>query len=453
MSYPPDFSYFEQFTNFEKTTGTRRDFHLQRMKKLLEDFNNPHEGISFVHIAGSKGKGSTGAYIAALMADASGEAIGIYASPHVHDYRERIRSALPGMTDYRSGFFPDAAYQHNIDKIKQHLNNHSHPPPTTFELLTLLSFLLFRSQRVSWAVIEVGLGGRLDSTNVIHPRLAVITPLEIEHSHYLGTTISSIAREKAGIIKTAVPVLSQTQEQVAQQIIGSCAAEQGSACYFYDSFSTTKKLKQFRSMLTQDAAYLHSNACLAYAAFLLLQESVGPGEKTRFKLAPQQAAMSIAHTTLAGRFERRLISSPKRQGAPKEVLLDAAHTPASIHSFLSAVATRRRLQPDKSLTIIFSALEDKNCQAMLQQIIPACDNLIVTGCGNFKRCNMEDLSRLATRIIVATRIMEGTTATKPAFSLIADPATAFRHALDSDENDIIAICGSFYLLGEIYKTL
>ena len=442
---PPDFSYFEQFTNFEKKNGSLRDFRIEGMLSLLDDFQNPHEGICFVHVAGSKGKGSTAAFTAALLADSLRKPVGIYSSPHVYDYRERIRSALPGMSNYREGFFSEELYSRGIERIRQYLERRRNAePPTTFELLTLLALLLFRSRKLSWVVMEVGLGGRLDATNVIHPRLSIITPLEVEHSRYLGNTIAEIAREKSGIIKAGVPVLSQRQELRARQVIEKRARELAAPCHFYDELGEDLP-ETFSAALRQGAGYLEDNACLAYAAFRLLAESGIKPDSELHRLPPLLAAESINRTSLPARFERRLISSRRYPGFHKEVFLDAAHTPSSLSAFLSGLESVRKKQPEKTVTAIFSALEDKDHSGMLKRLIPACDDLIITGCGSFKRCNVDELIR------IAHRLRESISGAR--LSVIVDPVTAFYNMIDSEKNDIIIVCGSFYLLGEIYRTV
>lgn len=230
-----DFSYFEQFSNFEKSPARSPAFQLERMASLLEDHDSPQENMAFVHIAGSKGKGITSAFMAALLSTALGETVGIYSSPHVHDYRERIRMALPSVTDYRRGFFPTEVYTDGIERIKKQHGVAEDRGATTFELLTLLALLIFRSQKISWAVMEVGLGGRLDSTNIILPRLSIISPLELEHCQYLGNSIEEIAWEKAGIIKAGIPVLSQNQKPEAARVIARRAEELASPCFFCHS--------------------------------------------------------------------------------------------------------------------------------------------------------------------------------------------------------------------------
>lgn len=436
-----DFSYFEQFSNFEKSPARSPAFQLERMASLLEDHDSPQENMAFVHIAGSKGKGITSAFMAALLSTALGETVGIYSSPHVHDYRERIRMALPSVTDYRRGFFPTEVYTEGIEQIKKQHGAAEDRGATTFELLTLLALLIFRSQNLSWAVMEVGLGGRLDSTNIILPRLSIISPLELEHCQYLGNSIEEIAWEKAGIIKAGIPVLSQNQKPEAARVIARRAEELAAPCFFCHELIGSPRYKEFLAALKQQVPYMRENAGLAYMGFTILAEqNIVP------ELSPRQAAEIIGHCTLRGRFEKHLLSplKPGKQGQ-KLVFLDAAHTPNSITAFLAGLEPVRKNYPQKTCTIIFSALEDKDCRTMLEKIMPACDDLVITGCGNFKRANTAELARLATVTAEKMRL--------PLPHLIANPLTAFHKTIENDKNDIVVVCGSFYLLGEIYKAL
>ncbi|MGI9255404.1 MAG: bifunctional folylpolyglutamate synthase/dihydrofolate synthase [Salinispira sp.] len=445
-----DFAYFEQFTNVEKSTRASVKFRLDRMVTLLGDFADPQNNMALVHVAGSKGKGMTSAFTAALLADALGEPVGIYASPHIEDYRERIRLSLPAMTDYRDGFFPAAVYEEGITRIQRYLKNRS-MQPTTFELLTLLAFILFRAQKIHWAVIEVGLGGRLDSTNVIEPQLCIITPLEIEHSQYLGNTIEEIAGEKAGIIKQGIPVLSQKQDAAAERVIRKKAQELKAPCYFFTDFAHTEKYPPFNTVLTPP--YAHENACLAYLAYHLLQKHSLQKHSQRnmpvLNLNPEQALQSIGRTVLPGRFEQHNLSirtnRKGEQAVQKPIIMDAAHTPASIRAFLTGLKIIRNQHPEKTLTIIFSALEDKDCRTMLEYIMEVCNILIITGCGSFKRADITELTEIARQIAE----------NKPRIKLrvIHEADKALHTVLESSENDIVAICGSFYLIGEMHRAL
>jgi dihydrofolate synthase/folylpolyglutamate synthase len=193
------FAYIESFTNFEKkTTMVEREYRLDRMRFLLSSFGNPERAFKTIHVAGSKGKGSTAAFAASILA-ASGEKTGLYTSPHVASYRERIT--------VNGEEYPDGAYVSAVGRIRDFVESMDEADfpggtsPTTFELLTLLGFLMFKESSCRWAVIETGIGGRLDATNLILPEVSVLTPIELEHTDILGSTIAAIAREKAGIIK------------------------------------------------------------------------------------------------------------------------------------------------------------------------------------------------------------------------------------------------------------
>jgi dihydrofolate synthase/folylpolyglutamate synthase len=213
------------FANVEKGQDIGR-FRLDRMEALCRLLGNPERSFRSIHAAGSKGKGSVCAMMAAIL-EASGRKTGIYASPHVYDWRERVTTP--------SGPFPDEAYleagealMEVVDRWTGDASLESLGMPTFFELMTALAFLVFRSQGCSWAVVETGLGGRLDSTNVIVPEASVITPIELEHTEYLGDSIPLIAAEKAGIIKAGRPVFLSSLRPEARRVMEEAAALRGS---------------------------------------------------------------------------------------------------------------------------------------------------------------------------------------------------------------------------------
>lgn len=219
--------HIEQFTNLEKSVNyTVRTYRLDRMYALLEHFSRPQDDFMSIHVAGSKGKGSTACYIAQGL-KALGHRTGLYSSPHVATYRERF--TLAGM------FFDDHFLLSTANDMITGLEDfhfqeeYGYSEPTTFELLTLLGFLLFSRSGCEYAVIETGLGGRLDATNVILPIISVITPIELEHTNVLGDTIELIATEKAGIIKQTVPVVMGLQRfEQTRRVISGRAEERGS---------------------------------------------------------------------------------------------------------------------------------------------------------------------------------------------------------------------------------
>src|SRR4051794_26122956 len=216
--------------DFERTINVpypQRDFRLDRMRRLLARLGDPQHGLRVVHIAGTKGKGSTAAAIASILR-AAGSRTGLYSSPHLDGVEERL--AIDGEP------CPPHELAALINRIRPVIEIMDREPldgpsasnrPTYFEIITSLAFLRFAEQNVEAAVVEVGLGGRLDSTNVCQPLVAVITSISFDHMQQLGNTLALIAREKAGIIKPGVPVVSGVTESEPREIIAAIARNRG----------------------------------------------------------------------------------------------------------------------------------------------------------------------------------------------------------------------------------
>lgn len=223
MIQPPDYQaaldYIFNYTDYERRPipYSERTWDLARMHQALAALGDPHRRPRFVHIAGSKGKGSTAAMVEAALR-ASGLRVGFYSSPHLHTVRERIR------VDGR--LIGQAELVGLLERCRPAIE--ATPGITTFEILTLLAFVHFAEQEVSWAVLEVGLGGRLDATNVVTPAVSVITPISFEHTAVLGNTLAQIAWEKAGIVKPGVPVVTAPQEEEALAVIAEVCRQRGS---------------------------------------------------------------------------------------------------------------------------------------------------------------------------------------------------------------------------------
>ncbi|HYN88535.1 MAG TPA: Mur ligase family protein, partial [Ardenticatenaceae bacterium] len=215
MNYQAALDYVWGLVNFEThPPETRAPYTLDRFRDFLSRLGNPEQAILAVHIAGSKGKGSTSAMIEAVLR-AAGYRVGFYTSPHLHTPLERIR--IGGQMIPEDEF---AALVARLRPVAGSLDE-----VTTFEFLTALGFVYFAEQKVDVAVIEVGLGGRLDATNLVNPLVAVITPISLEHTKVLGGTIEEIALEKAGIIKPGIPVVSAPQTETARAVLLQTAAE------------------------------------------------------------------------------------------------------------------------------------------------------------------------------------------------------------------------------------
>ncbi|RPI93911.1 MAG: bifunctional folylpolyglutamate synthase/dihydrofolate synthase, partial [Chloroflexi bacterium] len=218
QSYADAIDYLYSFINWEVERHIRNApgvMTLERPREVLAAFGNPHERYPVIHITGTKGKGSVGAMCASTLT-ASGLKSGLYSSPHLQDFRERFR--IDGQM-----IEPDA-FTALVNQIRPVLD--SVADITWFEATTALAFLFFAQQKVDMVVAEVGLGGRLDATNVVTPAVSVITSLSYDHTHLLGDSLESIAREKGGIIKPGVPVVSAPQAPGALDVLSGIASEQ-----------------------------------------------------------------------------------------------------------------------------------------------------------------------------------------------------------------------------------
>ena len=227
------YRWLDGFINFEKRPH-KKTFSLEVIGYYAALFSNPQTTYKCVHIAGSKGKGSVAAMLSALLTEA-GYKTGLYTSPHVNDFRERITE--------NGRFFSDSAYLEAFRAVREsimpHIGKETEPQPSWFELVTLAAFVLFRQERLDWAVFETGMGGRLDATNIVQPEITVLTPIELEHCEYLGHTIPLIAAEKAGIIKAGVPVFCSRQQPSALEIFKERAAALNAPLFYLPDFIET----------------------------------------------------------------------------------------------------------------------------------------------------------------------------------------------------------------------
>jgi len=335
----------------------KADFSLDRMFALMEALGNPQATYPIVHIAGTKGKGSVAALCASALT-AAGYRTGLYTSPHLEDYVERIQ--VDGSPLTHEGL---AAL---VDEVKPAVARI--PKLTTFEITTAIGFLAFARQNVDAAVIEVGLGGRLDATNVVTPRVSVITSLSMDHTAVLGDTLAKISGEKAGIIKEAVPVVSAPQKEEALEALLRVARERSAPVTLvgrdvtFEAQGASLDGQEFR---IQDmefkipllGSYQVLNAAVAYAAL-------------------KQSGLNVSDAALQEGFSR--VKWPARfEVARREppVVFDSAHNE---DSFARLRETLERHFPSRQVYLILGASEDKNLAGMLRVMKPLIRELIVT---------------------------------------------------------------------------
>ncbi|RKX85413.1 MAG: bifunctional folylpolyglutamate synthase/dihydrofolate synthase [Spirochaetes bacterium] len=437
------FSFFEARTNLEKGIplgNPNRVYRLDRMKALCGAFGNPQESFRSIHLAGSKGKGSTAAYIAALLTSA-GRRVGVYASPHLLNYRERFR--IQGEN------FPETAglstAQMLIKKLPEIEGNlPGEGGATTFELLTLFAFLLFRDSGCDTAVLETGLGGRLDATNVISsPEAVVFTPIEREHTEILGNRLKDIAEEKAGIMKS-VPyrglAFSASQHFITRQVIKRKAAEtgmkllelplslhsitMGQTSDTEDRFSwqlSWKNGNQELISLSMGGRIQANNAALALMVVRELESGFCGGSK------------ALTEVSLPGRFQFL-------QHHPA-VVLDGAHTPRSVAALAEAFIRITAEDDDIRPILLFGSVEGKDHQSMARKLCggsnPCFREVIISTPGTFKPSN-------------PAVVAESFRKTGVDVTLIPEPEEAWEAAAERSQGvRPILITGSFFMAGEI----
>lgn len=369
-AYQQALDYLYSFVDYSLTRNLRNlpeKFNLDRMRALMERLGNPHQKFPVIHVAGTKGKGSTAAMIAGAL-QAAGYRVGFYTSPHLIEFTERVqvnRQEIP----------PEAVVA-IVEQLKPHVA--AIPELTTFELTTAVGFVYFASQAVDVAVVEVGLGGRLDATNVVTPLVSVITSISYDHTSVLGNTLAAIAGEKAGIIKPGRPVVIAPQKEEARRVFVEIAKQRNAPLTQVGidvTFSAGEHSLDGQSFqvspngpagapfaLTIPLLGPHQveNAATAYTALLAAREQglVVPDEAIRRGFAAVQ---------WMGRFEILQNDPP--------VVLDSAHNQDSA---MRLVETLRMYFPGRRVVMVFGASEDKDIAGMFAELLPATDELIAT---------------------------------------------------------------------------
>lgn len=420
-------------TNVERLRPTRIEpdqFKLDRMASLLEALGNPQADLTALHVAGTIGKGSTVAMIDSMLRGC-GRTTGAYTSPHLVDIRERI--TVDGEPITRPAF--TATAQRVADVAAEVA-----PEATFFEMLTAMSFLHFAEQAVDIAIIETGLGGRLDSTNLIVPRASLLTRIDLDHTHLLGKSVAEIAREKAGIIKPGVPALSVPQDPEVEAVLREVAEEVGSTLKiigkdieYSNRFCVTDELGAHMRicLLGEHNQYMHlpvplagehqaDNCALALAALDLIDDAgTSFDESSIFR--------GLASTRSPGRMD--LVWDRPR------ILVDGAHNPASMQALMRNVGSHISFD---SMICVFGCNVDKDIDGMLDMVAMGGDKIIFTKASDQPRAaEPEDLAKSFAD--ARGRVCQTAPTVKEALEIAARA---------SSREDLICVSGSFYLVGE-----
>jgi dihydrofolate synthase / folylpolyglutamate synthase len=420
---------------------TRRKFSLDEIRVLLEPLGNPHRRFPAVLIAGTNGKGSTAATLASILT-ASGLRTGLYTSPHLARVNERIRIDRVEVGDdaFAVSYFRvhDAAQQLVLDGRLAQL-------PSFFEMLTAQAFLYFAEAPVDFAVLEVGMGGRLDATNIVDPVLSIVTDVSLDHMEWLGSTIAEITREKAGILRPNGTLVTLPQHPEANQVLGEVAASLGvrgvSAVPYMPAIGSSQvySIRALGEAIEVDSplkgAHQHRNVALAVAAAVELAENHG------FSITAAAIAAGIRQTVWPARLEH-----VRARG--REWILDVAHNPAGAWALRAGLRDTLTGRPPK--TLIFSCLRDKPIAEMAQILFPVFDRVIFAPIQSPRAAALKDLLAAAdstgTAAVAASSVDD-------ALHLATDGAAEGAAAGPEQASGEIVISGSVYLVGEARSLL
>lgn len=457
QSYSQAISFLLDRINFERTPAAgEQDFKLSRMRRLLKYLGNPESRLSAVHIAGTKGKGSTAIMLAEILS-AAGLRVGLYTSPHVEAFEERMQvdghRPTPDQIVELVGLVQSG--------VRQCESGDSPFNPTFFEVTTALAWLFFQAQQAEIVILEVGLGGRLDSTNVCSPIACVLTTISRDHTQLLGSTLAEIAREKAGIVKPSIPVISGVRAKEAQEIIANVCHDQRAPlwqldrdfyythtahiCQELDAFQLEHTKANFGEVdvmtpterwpampLTLAGEHQAHNAAVALATIDRLRQ-------LGWEISPEAARMGLANVRWPMRIE--VVSQRPT------VIVDAGHNWESIsalgRTLEASFSPPSSGRPPIRRVLIFAATKDKDVVGLVRQLLPRFDTIILTQYLNNPRAvPPQTLQRLIQSVSDIPCHVAST------------PVKAWQIALAvSAPQDLICVTGSFFIAAEMRELI
>lgn len=397
---------------------------LSTIKEILKGLGNPQNNFSCIHVAGTNGKGSIASALASIL-NASGYKTGLYTSPHLVRFNERITINNQPISN--------ANVIEAYKAVKQ--VHRGCREPTFFEFTTAMAFYEFDRQKVNWAVIETGMGGRLDATNIIKPALSIITNISVEHREYLGNTIAQIAREKGGIIKKCTPVIIGIKQKNAIAVVKEIASEKSAPVFrLGDDFKVKRNQSgnftyfgienTWRNLQTGLLGnYQVDNAALVIAACEVINNK-------KASIPVKSIREGLANNNWPGRLE--IVSTNPL------VILDGSH------NLIAARNLSRYLSDnlsDRNITLVIGILDDKPYSAMLKSLLPVCSRAIITSPKIYRALLPEKLLAVAENLISDVTI-------------IPDVGKAVNYAVKTaSPDDAVCIAGSLYVVGEAKEAL
>lgn len=402
---------------------TERNGRLSRISAILEVLGNPHEGFRSVHIAGSNGKGSTLNALKEILT-AEGLLVGSFISPHLERVNERIMMNDVMITDEQF-----IQYMNHIYPLLQ--EGQVGDGSNFFEILTVIAFMYYNDMKVDIALIETGIGGKFDSTNVITPLLSILTSISLDHTHILGNTLKEIATEKAGIIKTQVPVISAVKDKQSVAVIEAKAKAEEAPIYqlynefmienvtqeaHYQRFSYQLNNETFKDLqLKMMGHHQVENASLAITAALLLNKYYS------FTISEESIRRGLVTSSWAGRFEE----------ITPNILIDGAHNPAGMDVLLQTIEQRF---PSKKVHVVYTAIKDKDIGSVIKMLDEIASTLTITEIHAKNAALGEDIVKESQH---------------PNKKLITDWQQAIDYALSlADDSSIVLVTGSLYFMSE-----
>lgn len=411
MDYPDALKYLSSLTDREKKRNKDYNISLQNFRDNLKLFGNPHKKLKGFLIGGTKGKGST-SYIIESICRSARYSTGLFTSPHLTSYRERIR--LNGELITRAKF---ASLTEEIAKISTNLS--------VFETLTIMAFLFFSREKVDYSIFEVGLGGRLDATNVFDPDISIITSISYDHTEILGGTLEEIAKEKSKILRKKKINISAPQDKKVKEVLkeeteGNIEFVEDYKVISMDEKGTVFKLKGEKRSTNLIGEVQAQNASLAITAC----------RSININLKKQKLNEALLNLKIPGRFQI-LRKNP-------HVILDGAHNVVSIRALIKTV----RKIFNKKVLLVFSCLSDKDLKGMLEEIKPIVKQIYPTEIPYARKISLSEIKRAVKETGIE---MADTTGV-----IEEDIKTALE---DASNSDVMIITGSFYLVGEALKKI